>query len=429
MAANYNVGSPDFTTLQELLNEDGSVSCKPSESLMMGLECKRGNDPLETLYVCGPAVPEGSDVRFCLPARVYVATSGINLAATQNLGELWVTYHLWFEKPTEMGNVGAFAPPPPTVFVPYLSSVGDSFSPVVIVGVSNYPLASSDPGWTVALNTGDTTGLTIPLGVGALGEWTTPLLTGAPAGIAYSLVAFYFFSGGNTTTADATVSVSECTVNKHEYLALAYAGGTLTVTSCIVTPFTPNVQCTFLPAITQSPAVVNGTYSNLFRYSQTFAGSQPESPMAELMKRLAEVDLLRARLAPFYSVRDAVKEEYKSRGEMLAARRRAAEDSLLPRGVEERFRRILANVPEDTTKPKASELGVRYPVGVVIEPVDPRTTLSQEDFDVVSLEGGGVGLKKSDARLALERAAWERRLQRGEGLAWRVDGDSKSPAS
>jgi len=342
------------------------------------------------------------------------------------------------EKPTEMGNVGAFAPPPPTVFVPYLSSVGDSFSPVVVVGVSNYPLASSDPGWTVALNVGDTTGLTIPMGIGALGEWTTPLLVGAPAGIAYSLVAFYFFSGGNTTTADATTAISECTVAKHEYFALAYAGGTLTVTSSIITPATPNVQCTFLPAITQSPAVVSGTYSNLFRYSQTFTGSQPESPMAALMERLAEVDLLRARLAPFYNVRDVVREEAKSRGEMLADRRRRAEDSLLPREAEKRFRQVLAKhgavnpvfVPDDTMlKPKATELGVRYPVGVVIDPADSRPALSQEDFDVVSLEGGGLGLKKSEVRLALERAAWERRLQRGEGLAWRVDGDSKSPAS
>jgi len=384
-----------------LENEDGSVSCKPSESMMMGLECKRGSDPLDTLYVCGPAVPEGSDVRFCLPCRVYVASSGINVAATQTLGELWVTYHLWFEKPTEMGTVGAFGPPA-TISVPLAAAV-QSTTPVVATGSSIVPLWASAGGWVNMVNSGDTTGLALAVTTTPAGNVTIPALN--LPGVGYQMVFLVKFQGAVTFNADVSTTVSNCTLTKFGIFPFFDSSNYALILQSAV-PVNPALPTVFNLAVSET--VASG---GLTQYTQLLIapGYQAATPMSLLSK-------VRAQLASWEKIL-------------------TEEESLLPREVEERFRRVLAKhevinpvlgSDEMALKPRVLEPVLRY---LVEEPKDVRPTLSQEDFDVVSLEGGGVGLKKSDIRLALERAAWERRLQRGEGLAWRVDGDSKSPAS
>jgi len=401
-----------------LLNEDGSVSCKPSESLMMGLECKRGTDPLDTLYVCGPAIPEGSDVRFCLPARVYVATSGINLAETQNLGELWVTYHLWFEKPTEMGQVGAFLTP--TVPLPLAANI-IYISPTLAAGTHTYYAATHNAGSTLAINSGDS--MAQALAVVVQPDVPTPGYIGIPPTVGLTSVEYVvqanWQSNNNGTgyPTDISVAVLNCSLTKVFLTGHDTATNGVFSSTYIVAPVDPTLPCTVQIALSLTDSV-NTIYDVSTTISPTFSGAMPESPGHQLVTKM-KMEKMRKQLDVLES--------------MLAE----AELGELGKRAEERFRRVLAgrgaekpeSLPALTTpNMKLLREDVQYAVGQVGPVCDMRSPLSTEDFDVVSLEGGGIGLSKSDARLALERAAWERRLQRGEGLAWRVNGDSKSPA-
>lgn len=97
-------GTP--TTKTSLLANMFSVSCKPSESMMMPIECDEEETPAQPLFVRinEQKVGLGPDLRFSTFGRLLIQTEGAPVAYTA-CGELWVTYDLLLLKPRRSGVV------------------------------------------------------------------------------------------------------------------------------------------------------------------------------------------------------------------------------------------------------------------------------------------------------------------------------------
>lgn len=101
-ATNYNAGDANFANKQAAENTEFAVSCKPSSSLLAGVEC----DPAITvggghLYVSpnlDGSVPSGQDIKTYNLGNFQVITQGMQ-AANIDIGELWVSYDVELIKP------------------------------------------------------------------------------------------------------------------------------------------------------------------------------------------------------------------------------------------------------------------------------------------------------------------------------------------
>lgn len=82
-------------------NLSGVVSCKPSNSIVFGLECKQSSQPfLEWFVRTGATTYTATSVEDF--ARVYIALAGLtedNYPAGSVLGEIWVTYDVELSAP------------------------------------------------------------------------------------------------------------------------------------------------------------------------------------------------------------------------------------------------------------------------------------------------------------------------------------------
>lgn len=89
--------SQNFANKQDMLNYVGACSCKPSQSMVVGIECdsKRlpGDGTFFTRTFSNLVGASLQDVRFSDLCSVGVATTGIQ-AASINLGELYVIYDI-----------------------------------------------------------------------------------------------------------------------------------------------------------------------------------------------------------------------------------------------------------------------------------------------------------------------------------------------
>jgi len=105
LAPQYNTLSATFVNKQQMESYDGAVSVKPSESVILGIECARGALPLDHLYIRNQAVPSGQDARLYDMAQVQVASQGMQAVA--DIGEIWVSYHVRLYQPKLIGgNLG-----------------------------------------------------------------------------------------------------------------------------------------------------------------------------------------------------------------------------------------------------------------------------------------------------------------------------------
>jgi len=95
----YDSVTPAPTNKRELLALDGAQSAKPSLSQLHGIECARGDNVMESLYV-QPAtgIPSGADPRLYRLGSTTVMTGG-QQADGLKMGELWITTHMVFTKP------------------------------------------------------------------------------------------------------------------------------------------------------------------------------------------------------------------------------------------------------------------------------------------------------------------------------------------
>lgn len=93
IAAQYDRYAPSPTSLQELLNWQGSVTGRPNDNLVCGIECDGGYTPVNPLYIRHPNHPLGPDARLYDFGEFIVFTEGTGTAYT-GAGQLWITYDL-----------------------------------------------------------------------------------------------------------------------------------------------------------------------------------------------------------------------------------------------------------------------------------------------------------------------------------------------
>jgi len=297
-----------------------------------------------------------------------------------------------------------------------LAAEVDYSSPTLTAGSYTY-IAAGHPAGTIFLdiNNSDTSHLALAVTVepDATGYVTIPPTVGL-TNVAYVVqVDYKFLTALAAPTGDVGINETNCTYVSKFYVAAVVGGSTLVTTRALVTPTNPLLSCVFMLGI-------SGSHTGSISYLATTIVSPTYLGVPVLTGR-REVGLrdqfakMRARLDCW----EKIFAEQEDSGLNLPA-----DYYCLDEDETAKVHRLCARL-----KPKSTECEGFVAVGQQLPPLSKAAALSVEDFDVVVPEGGGPGLKVSEARLALERAAWERRLQRGEGLAWRVNGDTKSPAS
>jgi hypothetical protein len=108
MVCEYNVKSDAPRSKREMLNTNGSMSCKPSDNMVVGIECDPNKGNNGQLFVRNHDVTGevSRDIRFSDLGNLYVSTSGLQ-GSSVNVGELFVTYDVDFLMPVTEG-LGAF---------------------------------------------------------------------------------------------------------------------------------------------------------------------------------------------------------------------------------------------------------------------------------------------------------------------------------
>ncbi len=104
IAAQYRADTDLLTTKNDVLNHFWSVDTKPSESVILPIECAPSESPMKHLYVRTAPTQANQDVKFYDLCKVTVATFGMQAVAT--IGELWVTYDIELRKPVSLGGKG-----------------------------------------------------------------------------------------------------------------------------------------------------------------------------------------------------------------------------------------------------------------------------------------------------------------------------------
>jgi len=97
IAMDYNATNPDFTTKQQMQETSGSASCSIDQNCDCYIEADKAANVLKNLYVRTGSVPSGSDIHLYDLGKLQVATSGC--AASANVGELYINYHITYTKP------------------------------------------------------------------------------------------------------------------------------------------------------------------------------------------------------------------------------------------------------------------------------------------------------------------------------------------
>nr|QKV51036.1 putative capsid protein [Crucivirus sp.] len=105
MATEYNPYNGAFANKQQMENYEWAKSCKPSQSMLHGVECSRKQNPMPSYFVRTQAVPTSQDIRLYDLGVFQIAAVGMqsNGAAC---GELWCSYEIELRKPRIQVGVG-----------------------------------------------------------------------------------------------------------------------------------------------------------------------------------------------------------------------------------------------------------------------------------------------------------------------------------
>lgn len=100
---NYDWNDSPFTSRAQIENSDWSMACKPSDNMMIPVECKpRLTSMNGLLYVLnGNSVPVGADPKTYFLGKLTVGTKGFQ-GTSVNIGSLYVTYKVRLYKPIMM---------------------------------------------------------------------------------------------------------------------------------------------------------------------------------------------------------------------------------------------------------------------------------------------------------------------------------------
>jgi hypothetical protein len=108
MATNYNAANRPFDDKNTMMQYDGSMSSKTTESMAHGVECdpSKKNTP-GGLYTRANPVVTGQDLKTYDHGLFQIATIGLPTAyENDNIGELWVSYTVKLRKPRFFSGKG-----------------------------------------------------------------------------------------------------------------------------------------------------------------------------------------------------------------------------------------------------------------------------------------------------------------------------------
>lgn len=98
MATEYNPYNGAFGNKQQMENYQWAKSCKPSQSMIHGVECKQSKNVLPSYFVRTTNVPSNQDQRLYDMGSFQIAAVGMQSNGGA-CGELWVSYEIEFRKP------------------------------------------------------------------------------------------------------------------------------------------------------------------------------------------------------------------------------------------------------------------------------------------------------------------------------------------
>jgi len=97
MSTNYNSLTANYTSKQQMENAEFAVSCKPTQTVIHGVECATGQTVSPLKYIRNASNSATGDPRLYDQGNFQIATQGNS--PTVILGELWVSYVVEFYKP------------------------------------------------------------------------------------------------------------------------------------------------------------------------------------------------------------------------------------------------------------------------------------------------------------------------------------------
>ncbi len=103
LAHNPDVMDRTFTSIQEVEGIHGAVSAKPSQNMLLGVECDPRLAGPKSRYVRTGAVPTGADPHLYDWGSLYVATEGLSAPAGTVIGRLKVMYTVRLQNPLSLG--------------------------------------------------------------------------------------------------------------------------------------------------------------------------------------------------------------------------------------------------------------------------------------------------------------------------------------
>lgn len=98
---NYDSSDVPYTSRAQMENTDWAVSTKPSESVMIPVECRKSSVTQNNYYIRTGAPPVNSDIKTYDLGRLSIATLNFQ-GANVNAGSLYVTYKIRLMKPIQL---------------------------------------------------------------------------------------------------------------------------------------------------------------------------------------------------------------------------------------------------------------------------------------------------------------------------------------
>lgn len=98
MATEYNPYNGAFGNKQQMENYEWAKSCKPSQSMLHGVECSKNQNPMGSYFIRTQAVPSNQDKRLYDLGLFQIASVGMQSSGAA-CGELWVSYEIELRKP------------------------------------------------------------------------------------------------------------------------------------------------------------------------------------------------------------------------------------------------------------------------------------------------------------------------------------------
>lgn len=202
LAAEYRTDLPPFPSLNQALESQFAVSCKPNSNCSLAIECDPAQSPYNLWYVRTGSVPSGEDIKTFDFVDLNVLV-GNNQTGGVILGQIWNSYEIELLRPT------SFLDPPAGQFYMRIHSTGSTsanpFNGFVVPAYTN-PIGTNIVGATVTQQLAADGGT---IGNPGNGQMSITL----PRGLTGDFLVTFTCTGGATALllANATLTLTNAT--------------------------------------------------------------------------------------------------------------------------------------------------------------------------------------------------------------------------